>query len=184
MQFNVIILSVIIMKKNSILILILILILSLILVAYMYSKNKASVSGSIKTYGNITYETYDDINKYISDNKKTMLVIGQTGCHYCEMYTPILDSLSLEYKFNFMYIDIKKLTDGDRTMLMNSNIAIPSKCTGGEENKTLKDGFSTPLTLILENGKTYDCIRGYKEKYVVKNSLIDAKYITEKEDSK
>lgn len=169
------------MKKNTILTLISIMITILILVIFAYNRIKTNyqTNNQTKEYGSIKVESYEDIKKYITENKKSMLIIGQTGCHYCEMYEPIVDSLSKDEKFDYMYIDVKKLNDEDRTKFFNSDIMIPAKCTGDTE-KSLKNGFSTPLTLILEDGKSYDCIRGYKEKYAIKNSLIDAKYITEK----
>ena len=168
------------------------LILSLTLISYgYYIKNLNKNSNNYNdVYVNAVYKevkeetennfmeatNYSDISNYISTDKK-MIVIGRTGCIHCEKYKPTVKSASDEYKFSVMYIDIKTLIEDDLNSLLDSDILIPSKCTSTGMDSKLRDGFGTPLTLILENGKTYDCIRGNVDKNTLINSLREAKYI-------
>lgn len=175
--------------KNRIILIIFILILSLTLILYGYYIKKLNDTNIMKA-NNVTKEVkeetddgfmeasdYSMINNYVSSGK-TMIVIGRTGCIHCENYKPIVENLSNEYKFTVMYIDLKNLVKDDLNSLLDSNIMIPAKCTSIGENSKLRNGFGTPLTLFLENGGSYDCIRGYVDKDTLISNLYEANYIS------
>ena len=122
-------------------------------------KNEAGI-----TFGN----SYAQIVDYISGSDNYMLVVGQEKCSFCDMYKPVLEEISKLYKFNYMYVDVKNLSDEDMSLFFSSEILIPGKCHNSGIDSHLSDGFSTPLTLFIKDKTSYDCIRGY----VNKDSLI------------
>lgn len=155
-------------------------------VAYLYYKDKnPNMNSTIVVKNSVKSEpkeldamTLNDIEKYINRKGKTLLVIGKTGCSYCNAFMPILRNASSDYNFDYMYIDLTKLTKDDYSLLFDSSqIMIPAKCNDTGTQVSLKSGFGTPLSLFFENGTVYDCIRGYKDSAVLYEILAETKYI-------
>ena len=121
-------------------------------------------------------ETYESIKKYI-ETDKAYLILGRSGCHYCSAFLPVLNELKDEYSLDYKYVDIRKLSENDYQSLMNSNIVIPAKCSGTGSEQKINEGFGTPLSLFFENGRVYDCIRGYKDKTTLISLLKNNNYI-------
>lgn len=113
--------------------------------------------------------TYADFQMYSNRQENTFFVFGRSGCHFCEMYLPVLDSVSSEYNIEIIYLDFSKFSEADYKAVMHSELSIPSKCTTSGEETPLSSGFGTPLSLFVNGNKSYDCIRGYKDK----NNLIE-----------
>lgn len=113
--------------------------------------------------------TREDVNTYF--------VFGRDGCHYCESFKPILEEVATLYKIQIHYIDMAFLSSDDYQMLIGSQLNIPSKCSKTGEDTSLSKGFGTPLTLFVRGNKTYDCIRGYKNRDNLIDSLNDVGYI-------
>ena len=121
----------------------------------------------------INPSTFIEIENYINSEDRHMIILGKSGCYYCQLYVPIVREVSIEQGFEFMYIDLKSLSYDDYTALFTSEIKIPQKCSGSDQDKYLKEGFGTPTTLFYENGKTFDCIRGYVNKETLINTISD-----------
>lgn len=124
-----------------------------------------------------TITTYEEFKGIIERSEDTLIVLGRTGCHYCEMFLPNLKSVSGEYGVEIFYVDFGKMSEEDYNNVIAMPLAIPSKCTkSGEENR-LSDGFGTPLSLFVRESNTYDCIRGYKDKNTLAEQLKSIGYI-------
>jgi len=48
---------------------------------------------------------YDEFSSLISRDTSAFFVFGRKGCHYCELYIPILEDLANNYKVEINYID-------------------------------------------------------------------------------
>jgi hypothetical protein len=147
--------------------------------AYYVLENKivpidddVSEDNSVENYGVVEITTYDEFLSLINRDKNTFLVLGKTGCHY-----PVLTKIAEEYKIEIVYVNIAKLTAEDKKSVFNSTLTIPAKCTDSEVDVSLNSGFGTPLSLFVNSGTTYDCIRGYKNESDLKASLIEIGYI-------
>lgn len=121
--------------------------------------------------------TYEEFQEYANRDESTFFVLGRTGCHFCERYLPVLNSVSNEYKIEIVYVDFKKLSEEDYKKVMNGGLTIPGKCTKTGEEISLSQGFGTPVSLFVRNNQTYDCIRGYNEKDKLVSSLQKIGYI-------
>lgn len=105
--------------------------------------------------------TYSEIDNLLNNDKTSMVVIGKTGCEYCQMYMPELKKVIANYKIDIIYIDIVNLSKDDYRTLLNSELTIPATCNDDGVDEPLNKGFGTPLTLFVNNRKSVDCIRGY-----------------------
>lgn len=121
--------------------------------------------------------TYDEFIEYSGRQANAFFVLGRTGCHYCEMYLPVLDTVSSEYNVEIIYLDFSKFSEDDYKAVMHSGLTIPSKCTTSGEETPLYTGFGTPLSLFVNENKSYDCIRGYKDKDNLVKQLKSIGYI-------
>lgn len=136
------------------------------------SSNESSLE-SVKPLGKIYRPTtLSEINNILESNETKMVVIGRTGCEFCQKYLPELNELIKEKKVDIYYIDIAYLSKDDyNTFLLNSGLTIPSKCTDSKTEEPISNGFGTPLTLFVSNHKSVDCIRGYTTKEIVLESI-------------
>ena len=107
-------------------------------------------------------ESLNEIKNYIKNNETSIIVYGKNYCNYCKKYIPVLEKISKNYDFYFLYVNLTTISEEEYHNIMNSDIVIPAKCTDSGKERKLGDGFGTPLTLIYKNGTIADCIRGYK----------------------
>ena len=127
-----------------------------------------------KDVGQVLYVTnFEEVKSYLNRNSTSILVLGKTGCRFCEMYIPVLDSVSKKNNVEFIYVNLTNLDDENYNFIMNSDLLIPAKCNNYGENIPLKKGFGTPLSLFIKSGEVYDCIRGYKDEHALINLLSE-----------
>ncbi len=121
--------------------------------------------------------SYSEIEDLISGSNPAYIVLGKSNCTYCERFKPILRSLVEEYRVDIYYIDVKTLTEDDYKSTLDSGIVIPGKCTKSGEESTLREGFGTPLSLVIKEKKTIDCLRGYNDYATTKEFLSNNGFI-------
>lgn len=114
---------------------------------------------------------FQEFESALLEQAKVMIVFGKTGCQYCERYIPELEKVLNELDFNIYYIDMLGISKEDRDAITHSDLIVPGKCNSSGVDRTLSKGFGTPLSLIIENGSTIDCIRGYKSAEFVTSTL-------------
>lgn len=137
-----------------------------------------SSSNEVENPGLKIVSTYEAFNELASrENIKAFFVFGRKGCHYCDLYQPILKEVAELYKIEVAYIDMAALASDDYDKVLHAPLKIPAKCSKTGEETDLSYGFGTPLSLFVDNYTTYDCIRGYKEKMNLITSLRDIGYI-------
>ena len=97
----------------------------------------------------ITHINFDEFSNLINSSDKNIVVIGKDECKYCDEVIETLNNISINYDIKINYINIGK---------MDSNISkeIQEKLFELDYN----DGFTTPLTLIVENNKLLDYVIG------------------------
>lgn len=98
--------------------------------------------------------TDDYLNLYNGSDKK-LILFSSPSCDYCKIATPILENLIYQYKVEINYLNTGNLSDEDRKKIM-------------ESNDYFKEGFGTPLMLVVQDGKIVDKIDGL----VTKDSYI------------
>lgn len=105
----------------------------------------------------IDYATYKSLQEA---NKPFIVIIAQTGCHYCEQYRPVVEKVATELGIPFNWIDMSKMSEEDYTVFMKSN-------TFFRRNKQ----WGTPTTLLLNNSDTIATINGYVDEDGLKSFL-------------
>ena len=115
-------------------------------------------------YGLKIISAYEEYEKILDNDFDNLIVFGREGCHFCEMYQPVLKEVANLYKIEIVYIDMASLSSEDYKKVIESALSIPAKCTKNREESDIGRGFGTPLSLFVRNKMTYDCIRGYKDK--------------------
>lgn len=122
-----------------------------------------------------SYREFDELAQ--REDEHTFFVMGRKGCHYCELYQPVLKEVAALYKIEIVYVDMAALSSDDYNKVLHAPLKIPAKCSKTGEETDLSYGFGTPLTLFVNNYTTYDCIRGYKDKTNLIASLKEVGYI-------
>lgn len=81
-----------------------------------------------------------------TENK--LVMIGRSDCSWCQLYQPTLDFMKEQYEFDYIYVDINKLSNSVfKKLLKDINVS--------------EDEFGTPITLVVSNNSVVDSINGY-----------------------
>ena len=154
-------------KKKTIILVVILSVICLALIAFL-------IVDILKQNGTIveedTVELMEDFNEYFNSKERTVIYYASAGCSYCELQTPILETIAEDYDMDYLEID-------------SSTLGVKQK---NEILEKLGIKQATPTTVIVENGKVIDVAEGYTEgsKYVeffVSNEMIpeDAVYSEE-----
>ena len=113
----------------------------------------------------ITYTEWTEIRK---STTPVVVVIGQTGCGYCEQYKPVITAVANEYNITINYIDLTKFSQEENYNLNESITYLR------------EEEWGTPTTLLIQDGDNLeDVIGGYVEKtelvaYLKANNIIES----------
>ncbi len=93
----------------------------------------------------ITIDEYLDKKK--NDEKYSIIYIGRPTCSHCEIQKPIMEYLVYKYGVEISYLDTDTLDEDGFTKLQSSD-------------DFFKEGWGTPLTMIVKGDKMVDYIEG------------------------
>ena len=105
----------------------------------------------------------------------TVAVFGYSDCSYCTLYKPVINEIASEYKLDIYYLEGDTFDGFDDVTDMKYKI--PAKCTKDGKDTNISESFGAPTTLILKDGETVDCIRGYVPTNKVVSMLKEYKII-------
>lgn len=92
---------------------------------------------------------YDEFNSLLNSNNKNIILIGKEECKYCDEVISTLNTIIINYNISIKYINI-----GNLDSELSSNV----------ENKLVdlgySDGFTTPITIMIESNKLIDYVIG------------------------
>ena len=119
-------------------------------------------SNEQKEFTEINVDTYLE---YYSGQENKIILIGRPTCHYCQIAEPIISKLSYDFDIEINYLNTDNFSEEDGKKLL-------------ESNEFLKDGFGTPLLLIVSNNEIKDYQDGltdyaHYKKLIKKNGFID-----------
>ena len=97
-----------------------------------------------KEFTQINVEKYLE---YFSGEENKIILVARPTCHYCQIAEPILQNVSFKYNIEINYLNTDEFSDDDQTKFINSD-------------DTFKDGFGTPLLLIVSNNKIVSSVNG------------------------
>lgn len=105
----------------------------------------------------IDFIDYDGVKKIIKSNDKNILVIIKDNCKYCDYVIKYLSSISSKYNLDIKYININEI-GSDISNLIEKELT----------SLGYNDGFTTPITLLIESGNLLDYVIGSSpEEYFV-----------------
>ena len=109
--------------------------------------------------------------KHFNSKERTIIYYASPTCGYCKLETPILETLSKDYDMDYYYLDATKLSRSESKKILEE-LDAPSS--------------GTPMTFIVENGKTIDVQNGYVPaneyiEFFVKNKLLPKDAVYSKE---
>ena len=119
-----------------------------------------------------------DIAK-VSKDKKIVIWIGRQGCGYCSLYAPTIKAVGKDYGIPIYYIDLAAMYDqsGPEWILTDTGNynAIKNLTTIGEEaTEVMADFGSTPMTIIVEDGKVIGGVMGAVDKSTLETTLTNS----------
>jgi thiol-disulfide isomerase/thioredoxin len=89
----------------------------------------------------------DKYLEYYKGSTNTIILIARPTCHYCQIAEPILHNVAYKYDLTINYLNTDDFSSDDETTLVNSD-------------SYFKNGFGTPLLLIVSNSKIVDKVEG------------------------
>ena len=104
----------------------------------------------------LNYIDYKEYEKLLKDDKESVIVVGQSTCHYCVEAKLILNDIAEKKDVKINYLNISYLTEDE-----------------GEKFESSLDYFEgswgTPIMMIVKDGKMIDII----EQLVTEDEYID-----------
>ena len=105
----------------------------------------------------ITFINYNEFNNLLSSDKKSIITIGKDDCKYCDDVVKTLNNIAINYDININYINIGKIDSDISTNIGKALL-----------NLGYSDGFTTPMTIMVEKNKLLDYVIGASnEEYFV-----------------
>ena len=112
----------------------------------------------------------------LSKGKKIVIWLGRQGCSYCSLYAPTIKAVGKENNIKIYYIDIAAMYDineyeWELVDKENYNAIIELPTAGVEAENVMNDFGSTPMTIIVENGKVLGGVTGAIDKSTLETTL-------------
>lgn len=131
-------------KRNTIIFTIILSILAIALIV-IFILDEMKRSGNLETKE--ASEIMEKFDKYYNSNEKEIIYYASSNCSYCELQTPILESIAEEYELDYYQIDSSKLGSKQKSEVLEK----------------LNIEHATPTTVIVENGEVVDTLVGYTD---------------------
>lgn len=108
------------------------------------------------------------VDSLYNGNETSIIYIGRKTCGYCQLFNPVIKSLSEKYQFDYHFIDTDKLTNKDLLKVLD--------IVGIDENN-----FGTPYLVIAKDGKKIVDQNGYTDEVGLFELLQEAGIIDKDE---
>lgn len=105
----------------------------------------------------------EQFNEIYESKEATVIFYSATGCSFCELEQPILDQIAEDYEFTYFEVDYTKLTESQHN----------------EVKEKLGVDSSTPVTLIVQDGKVRAKQVGYVDGYKYVQFFVKSEFLPE-----
>ena len=120
-----------------------------------------------------TYIELDEYLKYLNDSEARIIYVARPDCSYCQMESPIVKKLASKYNLTLYYLDTTNFVEHDedgKVVYDSEGYAVYSE--DGKKfmasAEVYNNGWGTPNTIIVKDGKIVDGIYGYVEESELK----------------
>ena len=112
-------------------------------------KNAYAESEAVKEdeKGEFTNIGVDEYLELYQGETNSLVLLGKTDCHWCEIAEPIIRKITKIYSLDIKYLNAAEFTEETQNKFVQSN-------------ELFKEGFGTPLLLVVGNGKIVDVVDG------------------------
>ena len=113
-----------------------------------------------------TYIDVDQYLEYMKDSEARIIYVAKPDCSYCQMETPIVKRLAVKNDLTIYYLDTTDFLEHDEdgnVKYDDDGNAIKTE-TGNKfvaSAEKYKDGWGTPNTIIVKDGKIVDGVYQY-----------------------
>ena len=107
-------------------------------------------------------DDYNVFNEIIKSQEKNIITIGRDDCKYCDDVIDKLNEIGNKHEINIYYINIGTI-DSDLSIKIINKL----------KELEYSEGFTTPLTLIVESDKIIDYIIGASDEEYFVDVLIE-----------
>lgn len=154
-------------KKKTIILTVVLSVICLFLIGFL-------VVDTLKQNGTIVNkevnELMEEFNKKLNSKDRTVIYYASSSCGYCELQTPILETIAEDYDMEYFEIDSSILGAKQRNEILEK----------------LGIEHATPTTVIVQNGKVIDKAIGYTDgkdyvKFFSSNEIIPEDAVYSKE---
>lgn len=156
-------------KKKTIILTVILSVICLVLIGFL-------VYDALKQNGTIVDEEVKDVmvkfNETFKSKKRTVVYYASSGCSYCNLQKPILETIAEDYDMEYLEIDSSMLPTKQRNEVLEK----------------LEIEHATPTTVIVQNGKIIDTAIGYTDgrdyvEFFSKNEIIPEDAVYSKENN-
>lgn len=131
-------------KKKTIILTVVLSVICLVLIGFL-------IVSSLKENGTIVdnevNELMKEFDKKFNSKDRTVIYYASSGCGYCELQTPILETIAEDYDMEYFEIDASTLGTKQRNEILEK----------------LGIEHATPTTIIVQKGKVIDKAVGYTD---------------------
>lgn len=118
------------MKKNIIIIIVITALLAIIgVLIFLFIRNKVEEKTLIQLSG-------EEFKEKINNKESFILVIVQTGCHFCEEFKPTVNDVIKEHNITMYSLNLTNLSAEEKTFL-----------------RSVVNSESTPTTIFITDGE-------------------------------
>ncbi len=101
--------------------------------------------------------TIDEYLELLKSEEKSIIYIARPGCSFCIQETPILKKVASKYDLEVNYLDTSDFFDSVNQQYTESGLKFVNSA------EEYKEGYGTPNTIIVQNGKIVDGVYQYVE---------------------
>lgn len=157
-------------EKNTKIVTVLLIALAVVLLG-AFAIIKLRENGTIGAFN--SSKIVRQFNKKYNSKERNVIYYASPTCHYCQLLSPILDTISEDYDMDYYYLDSTKLSNKERSEILK---------------KLEIEKHATPITVIVENGKVVDKVEGYVSaqeylKFFKENEMIPEDAVYSKESN-
>ena len=156
-------------KKKTILLTVILSVVCIVLICF-FAIDLLKQNGTI--IDEETKELMDDFEEYFNSKEKAVIYYASSSCGYCELQSPILETIAEDYDVDYLEIDSTKLGSNQTDEILEK----------------LDIEHATPTTIIVQNGEVIDKAIGYTDgqdyiEFFANNKIIPQDAVYSKESS-
>lgn len=115
-----------------------------VIIANAERESKSVLADEMKEFTTINVDKYLE---YYKSPEKSIVLVARPTCGYCQIAEPIIKKIAKDYDLTINYLNTDAFSGDDTSNFVN-------------HNEFFKEGFGTPLLLIVSNNQIVSSIDG------------------------